>query len=262
MDYNNKIELHDVFVTAVKNDPYNEEPCPEVESQPLESSPRSKCPMEEIESKVREFLSKKERLNFYELEDPYKCFFKSFTDDDVELIKEKFEHRSFPECYSNDFDDDNPPKFVEGEDWYSSAISGAPTDPIWQLVQVGEMYATDWVLVNLGRIVHYYGMSISFFDLKDGKIKGTDRFGVQLTDEDYIFIVSRIIAFNHEYYYTDLALDNKELGEKIYNAWFAQNEYFISDTYVGRLPFLIRFDELEEDAYKIVPPDPNLPEGE
>ncbi len=256
MDNYNKVELHDVIVTLDKGDPYSEEPCPEVKSRPLEFSPLSECPMEEIESKVREFLSKRERINFYRLEDPYKRYFKSFTDDDVELIKEKFEHRPFPECYSDDLDD-NPRKIVEGEDWYSSAIYGAPTDPIWQLTEVGELYLTDWVLVNLGRIVHYYGMSISFFDLKDGKIKGTDRFAVQLTDEDYIFIVSRIIAFNHEYYYTDLALDNNELGIKIYNAWYTHNKYFSNDMREGHLPFLIRFDELEEDAYKIAPLDPN-----
>lgn len=238
MDYPFKIKLHDSFIVSM--DEFTWHGVQHGHPQ----SPLTECPTEELVPKIREFLSKKERLNFYKLIVPDFVCYKSFSDEDVELIKKEFKP-DFENCLNVDENGNE----IEGVEWYSRDAFGSTSDPICQLTEDGLVYAGDLIAVDFGHAEHYYAMSRSFCDVASGEIKKTSGFGVSLSDDDYVYLVHQIIAHNHEYFFTDLTLDDPELARKIYLASMWSKPF--KDEEVKHLPYLISFDELEEDARAI-----------
>jgi len=242
MNYPNKLKLHDSFRidknTLTWHGVQSRRPQMEL----------SECETNELVSKIRDYLSKKERLNFYEIRDPYKRYYKSLSEDDVKLIKEQFDTEYMLDRMMDYADSDD---FPEDEDWYSRtpSIIERRDDPLSQLFEIKGLYAGEQVAINLGRVVHYYAMSKSFCDVENGEIKKKVGFGVELSDDDYVYLVYLIITHNHEYFLSDLFIQNPELAKKIYlSSMWTQP---IGDEDVKHLPFLISFDELEEDARMI-----------
>jgi len=243
MNHPNKLKLHDTFIIDEDKMTWHgvQSRRPQMELSESET--------DELVAIIRDYLSKKERLNFYEIRDPYKIYFKSLSEDDVELIKEKFELEYTKEQLLH-FND--PEFFPEDEEWYSRVpgMVDRRDDPIWQLFETkGLFLMEDQVAINLGRVVHYYAMSRSFCDVENGEIKKNVGFGVELSNDDYVYLVYLIITHNHEFFLSDLFIQDPELAKKIYlySMWSKP----FGDEDVKHLPFLISFDELEEDARKI-----------
>lgn len=243
MDYPHKLKLHDTIVTVPReNDFYWHGKYFNTISSLSEYS------SEELVSMIRDFLSKKERLNFYRLyhagTDDGISYYRSFSDDDVAYIKKLFDLDIEKAIENED----------EESDWYIKfpGYDTKPNDYIWELTACGSVYLAEPIQINLGRVVHIYAMSRSFCDVENGEIKRTTGFGVPLADEDYVYLVHEIITHDFEYFFTDLAMVETELAKKIYKFSMYSNPDLMEDYDVKHLPFLIRFDELEEDARKIV----------
>ena len=242
MNHPNKLKLHDTFIIDEDKMTWHgvQSRWPQMEL--------SECETDGLVSKIRDYLSKKERLNFYEIRYPDKIYYKSLSEDDVKLIKEQFDTEYMLDRMMDYADPDD---FPEDEDWYSRtpSIIERRDDPLSQLFEIKRLYAGEQVAINLGRVVHYYAMSKTFCDVENGEIKKKVGFGVELSDDDYVYLVYLIITHNHEYFLSDLFIQDPELAKKIYlySMWSKP----FGDEDVKHLPFLISFDELEEDARMI-----------
>ena len=101
--------------------------------------------------------------------------------------------------------------------------------------------------------VHYlYRMTCRGYDERRGIMKDPVNFRVELTDEEYVFLVSRLLMDRYGFNFNRLLLINPELAQKI----ASRAEDASSNIFGHRVPTLIQLVEIREDAEAIAGPEP------
>lgn len=93
-----------------------------------------------------------------------------------------------------------------------------------------------------------YEMSCYFWDITKRKITKKYPFSVDLTDEEYIYLLTEQLVFNTRYTFNDLVFERPSLARKIANT--AKTSYKDGFEDYG-CPYLIILDEVIKDAYAI-----------
>lgn len=103
---------------------------------------------------------------------------------------------------------------------------------------------------------HYlYSMSCYFWDSTTGRMSKRHRFSVELTDDEYIYLLTEQLLDRSPNTYNRLVFDRPDLADKI--CGIAELSFF-DGIEIGGNPYLIIFDELLEDAEAIDGPASSL----
>jgi hypothetical protein len=118
-----------------------------------------------------------------------------------------------------------------------------------------ESKAKDYFYNKKNRECSSYVMSCYYWDSAIGRMSKRNRFSVELTDEEYIYLLTEQLIDRSPNTYNRLVFDRPDLAEKI--CGIAELSFF-DDYEIGGNPYLIIFDELLEDAEAIDGPASSL----
>ena len=111
-----------------------------------------------------------------------------------------------------------------------------------------ESKARDYFFNMKKRKCNSYNMSCYFWHSTIGKMSKRYSFSVQLTDDEYIFLLTEQLLDRSPNTYNRLVFNRPDLADKI---WSIADLLFFDGYEIGGNPFLIIFDELLEDAEAI-----------
>ena len=111
-----------------------------------------------------------------------------------------------------------------------------------------ESKARDYFFNKKKRKCNSYNMSCYFWDSTTRRMSKRHRFSVELTDEEYIYLLTEQLLDRSPNTYNRLVFNRPDLAEKI---WSIVDLLFFEGYEIGGNPFLIIFDELLEDAEAI-----------
>jgi hypothetical protein len=115
-----------------------------------------------------------------------------------------------------------------------------------------ESKAKDYFFNKKKRKCNSYKMSCYYWDSTTGRMSKRHRFFVELTDEEYIYLLTEQLLDRSPNTYNRLVFSRPDLAEKVCGI----AELSIYDGYeIGENPYLIIFDELLEDAEAIDGPE-------
>ena len=101
-------------------------------------------------------------------------------------------------------------------------------------------------VTEIGPTPHYlYNMSYYFWNSTTERMSKRNRFSVELTDDEYIYLLTEQLLYRSPNTYNRLFFSNPDLAMKICAG--AENP-FSGDDDIRDVPYLIIFDELLEDA--------------
>ena len=118
-----------------------------------------------------------------------------------------------------------------------------------------ESKAKDYFYNKKNREYSSYIMSCYFWDSTTGRMSKRHRFSVELTDDEYIYLLTEQLLDRSPNTYNRLVFDRPDLAEKV--CGIAELSFFDGNE-IGDNPYLIIFDELLEDAEAIDGPASSL----
>lgn len=211
------------------------------------------------ETMAREYLMKKERAKYYLLsgfsayedDDSDVDIMHALTDEEVVSLKKLFS-KAYAECQETPGKEYSIEEIVS--DFGLHELEGI--DDELDAFLIGDCF--DRMNMHLQSMdldhVHYlYRMSCRGYDERRGEMMDPVSFRVELTDDEYVFLVGQQLMNRYGFNFNRLLLVRPALAQKICER--AESAYFgwISP---NNMPFLIQMDDVRADAEAIAGPEP------
>ena len=212
-----------------------------------------------MKSKAQEFLNQKARVKHYRISgvfneeygdgDTWAIF--EYTDEEVASLKHLFSEALVR--YLN-----LPNKEYSLEEIKEEAN-------LWELKgQIEELdelffspceasYFMDPEDIDFEHPVYFYNMSCYVFNAEEKKVQGPAPFRFQLSDEEYVYLLTQQLMCRDNFTLNRLFEMNPELAMKINRQ--AEDAYYGFMSFY-RMPFLVTMDEVIEDVYQLDGPAP------
>ena len=212
-----------------------------------------------LKARVQEFLNQKTRVKHYNITgvfnedygdgDTWAIF--SYSDEEVARLKQLFSEALVR--YLN-----LPSKKYSLEEIKEEANLWELKGQIEELDEMfftpcEENYFMDPEDINFEHPVYFYRMSCYVYNTEEQKVQGPAPFRIQLTDEEYVYLLTQQLMCRDNFTLNRLFDRNPELAMKINRV--AEDAYhgFMS---FNHLPFLVTMDEVIEDVYQLDGPAP------
>lgn len=208
-----------------------------------------------MKSKAQEFLNQKARVKHYRISGVFNeeygdgdtwAFFE-YTDEEVTRLKHLFSEALV--SYLN-----LPNKEYSLEEIKEEAN-------LWELKgQIEELdeqfftpcedsYFMDPLDIDFERPIYFYNMSCYVFNAEEKKVQGPAPFRIQLSDEEYVYLLTQQLICRNNFTLNRLFEMNPELAMKINRQ--AEDAYYGFMSFY-RMPFLVTMDEVIEDVYQFI----------
>ena len=212
-----------------------------------------------MKSKAQEFLNQKARVKHYRISgvfneeygdgDTWAIF--EYTDEEVASLKHLFSEALVR--YLN-----LPNKEYSLEEIKEEANLWELKGQIEELDEMfftpcEENYFMDPEDIDFEHPVYFYNMSCYVFNAEEKKVQGPASFRIQLSDEEYVYLLTQQLMCRNNFTFNCLFEMNPELAMKINRQ--AEDAYhgFMS---FNHMPFLVTMDEVVNDAYLLDGPAP------
>ena len=213
----------------------------------------------EYEAKAKEYLAKKERVKYYafsghcEQLDSNKSYLFPLTDQEVarirqlvvEINREKslkanYKENEIPTTFEEACDDIEYLYYLEGD---NAELDSLIFDPLTNLEFPMDLYTID-----LEHPICLYEMSYVGYDWKWEKPIGPIIKRVQLTDEEYLYLVVYRLLYDR-FTFNRLLFCRPELAQKICAQLDTSDDTILFEK---GFPYLVVFEEINADAEKIL----------
>lgn len=212
----------------------------------------------EYEAKAKEYLAKKERVKYYafsghcEQLDSDKSFLLPLTDQEVDRIRQLVvEVNREISLRAGEKEDELPTTFEEvcdfGEVLWAMEGKNAELDSLIFEPLTHLEFPVALESIDLEHPICVYKMSYVGYDWKWEKPKGPIKKGVQLTDEEYLYLVVYRLLYDR-FTFNRLLFCRPQLAQKICAQLDTSDETIL---YEKGFPYLVVFDEINADAEKI-----------
>lgn len=212
-----------------------------------------------LNAKVLDFFNQKERVKYYNIsgtimEDWGAGEFDvtvKYSDEDVtrikELLSEAFVHYyKLPERV-------NSMEEIREKDYLWTLKGQIKELDDLLFIPCEDEYHIDVLDIDFEHPVYYYRMSCRVFNTDKQKMEGPFPFRIILSDEEYIYLLTKQMKYRNDFTFNRLLEMNPDLALKI-NRW-AEGAYYGFHS-LCRLPFLICMDEVLEDICQLDGPAP------
>lgn len=203
----------------------------------------------ECEAKAREFFATKNRSKFYKAifngrfgvdDDAEYVRYIRYDDNEVERVKQLL-----VEVWNTDMDDDlKIQDYQDVEDYYElPGLNKELDDLLFDRIEGNLM------TIDLDTPHYLYNMICRGFDEKEQKMMGPVAFGMELEDEEYIYLLTQQLLDDLGFTFNRLLLYNPRLAQKISDrADGCFNDYL----FLNHVPYLIDFEEVRRDVKTII----------
>ena len=116
-----------------------------------------------------------------------------------------------------------------------------------------ENYFMDPEDIDFEHPVYFYNMSCYVFNAEEKKVQGPAPFRIQLSDEEYVYLLTQQLMCRDNFTLNRMFEMNPELAMKINRQ--AEDAYYGFMSFY-RMPFLVTMDEVVDDAYQLDGPAP------
>ena len=116
-----------------------------------------------------------------------------------------------------------------------------------------ENYFMDPEDIDFEHPVYFYNMSCYMFNAEEKKVQGPAPFRIQLSDEEYVYLLTQQLMCRNNFTLNRLLEMNPKLAMKINRQ--AEDAYYGFMSFY-RMPFLVTMDEVVDDAYQLDGPAP------
>lgn len=212
-----------------------------------------------LKARVQEFLNQKERVKHYNImgvfnedfgEGETSAIF-SYSDEEVALLKQLFSEALVR--YLN-----LPAKEYSLKEIKEEVVLWELKGQIEELDEMfftpcEENYFMDPENIDLEHPVYFYRMSCYIFNTDEQKVQGPAPFRIQLSDEEYVYLLTQQLMCRDNFTLNRLFDRNPKLAMKINRV--AEDAYhgFMS---FNHMPFLVTMDEVVEDIFQLDGPAP------
>ena len=212
-----------------------------------------------LREKAQEFLNQKARVKHYRISgvfneeygdgDTWAIF--EYTDEEVARLKHLFSEALV--SYLN-----LPNKEYSLEEIKEEANLWELKGQIEELDEMfftpcEENYFMDPEDIDFEHPVYFYNMSCYVFNAEEKKVQGPAPFRIQLSDEEYVYLLTQQLMCRDNFTLNRLFEMNPKLAMKINRQ--AEDAYYGFMSFY-RMPFLVTMDEVIEDVYQLDGPAP------
>ena len=212
----------------------------------------------EYEAKAKEYLAEKERVKYYSFTgfsenlDSYDSYLFPLTDQEVARIRQLVvEVNRGIELEAGTKEDEIPTTFEEvcdyGEVLWAQEGKNAELDALVFERLTDLEFPIALESIDLEHPICVYEMSYVGYDWKWEKPKGPIKRPVQLTDEEYVYLVVYRLLYDG-FTFNRLLFCRPELAQKICAQLDTRDDTIL---YEKGFPYLVVFDEINADAEKI-----------
>lgn len=209
----------------------------------------------EYEPKVKEYLAKKERVKFYAFSghceplDKHMSYLFPLTDQEVARIKQLVVEINREKSLKANYSEDEIPTTYEevcddGEDLCYMKGDNAELDSLIFEPLTDLEFPIDLERIDLEHPICMYEMSYVGYNWKWKEPKGPIKRPVQLTDEEYVYLVVYKLLYEG-FTFNRLLFCRPQLAQKICAQLDTDDETVL---YEKGFPYLVVFDEINADA--------------